>query len=136
MSSLKLFRLALPFVVFVTLIVGASASAVAGNVRLYPVGDEPGATGAVHVQGRYTFKTYVSCQGLTPGAAYSASVVWFEWDPRWGYVKRDAFLGSFVADQNGTGSCRGGYSQNQTPYAQGTFRVHRSDGTTVLSSSP
>jgi len=111
-------------VMVVALLASTSAPAQGGVVKLSPVGDEPNASGVVHVKGKYTFDTSVSCQGLTPGATYWASAVWVEWDPFRGYYWQAAPLGGFVADKRGAGGCRGMYQQT-TPYSSASFHVDR-----------
>lgn len=135
MCSMKLFRAAALLVVAVCLIAGAAAPALGGNIELTPVGDEPSASGTVREKfsSHYGYRATVSCQGLTPGATYYASVSWYETD-RWGNTYwSGAYLGDFVAAKNGSGSCVGTFvGNNLMIFSPRWYGVGRSDGPGVL----
>ena len=127
MRSMKLFRLAVLFVVAVALVAGTSASVMAGGgIPLVPAGDEPNASGQVYTKGPARYGHYgakVVCKGLIPGATYGAGATWL--DNRGG---GNAYLGAFVANNNGAGQTAGIYNG----YQQLSFFVYRVTGTTVL----
>jgi hypothetical protein len=132
------------FALMALLVLGTAASAMAGE--LYPVGDEPNASGEARLtkaSGPNMYVAKVSCKGLTPGATYGAVATWHVrllWNDRGRIVVvydfwTSAYLGDFVASNNGAG--RTAVTLDLTALAEPVrFAVYRSDGTTVLSSSP
>jgi hypothetical protein len=108
---MKLFQLAVVFLVVVALLAGTPAlAALGGTVQLTHVGDESGATGTATLtkvnylggwnpMGTMTWMNYkgyltVTCTGLTPGATYSTPAGTFKADRSGkGTVKRWVYFG-------------------------------------------
>ena len=105
MTSMKLFPLAALFLMVSALLTATPAHA-AGNARLVPLGDEPGASGLAKL-GKltltpipypitYTGKLIVTCSGLRPGSTYTVYSNWADGSAR-----------QFTASSRGTGSVSG-----------------------------
>jgi len=136
--------MAVPFLLAVAVFAGTPAMAGWG-IPLVPVGDEPNASGEVRLKGAkgyYQYSAKVFCNGLTPGARYSAGASWLVEivAPASGRVVyrgwNFAYLGEFVAGNNGAGSTDGTLLNLSNLAGQLRFGVSRSDGMAVLSSSP
>jgi hypothetical protein len=125
MKSTKHFTL---IVIAAGALLGTAAPAMAGS-RLYPVGDEPNASGAVWAKDLATYAVIppdghnylkVSCGNLKPGETYVASCLFQEFGT-WEEV--EVRFGSFVADSHGRGNI--GWTSVGLGWVYGPVKVYR-----------